>query len=202
VAALLCLLHGRLITCVVGIIWCVVVVNQSSALSNSTECLYSVFGYETNIWHFCFMAVIIIPILSFLVGIIRSAYAESKFLFNALGQISGLFSLVMGVWGILLWTNLTNECDVFYDTNYPSLLLIFKVYVVVLIIGFLSYVCALCLLLVVGTTVIMSMLGGSAERYDSIPDSLSDLQQQQQAEQGQARQQSQASNLPPTTDYV
>eukprot|EP00291_Cryptomonas_curvata_P030850 CAMPEP_0172208092 /NCGR_PEP_ID=MMETSP1050-20130122/34253_1 /TAXON_ID=233186 /ORGANISM="Cryptomonas curvata, Strain CCAP979/52" /LENGTH=48 /DNA_ID= /DNA_START= /DNA_END= /DNA_ORIENTATION= len=48
----------------------------------------------------------------------------------------------------------------------------------------------------------MSMLGGSPERYESIPDSLSDLQQQQQAEQGQAQQQSQASNLPPTTDYV
>ena len=148
------------------------------------------------------MAVIIIPILSFLVGIIRSAYAESKLLFNALGQISGVFSFVMGIWGVLLWTNLTNECDVFYETSYSSLLLIFKVYVVVLIIGFISYVCTLCLLLAVGTTVIMSMLGGSPERYDSIPDSLSDLQQQQQAEQGRAQQQSQASNLPPTADYV
>jgi hypothetical protein len=108
----------------------------------------------------------------------------------------------MGIWGVLLWTNLTNECDVFYETSYSSLLLIFKVYVVVLIIGFISYVCTLCLLLAVGTTVIMSMLGGSPERYDSIPDSLSDLQQQQQAEQGRAQQQSQASNLPPTADYV
>ena len=186
-----------------GIIWCVVVVNQSSALSDSTECIFSVFGYDTNIWHFCFMAVIIIPILSFLVGIIRSQYSESKFLFNALGQISGIFSLIMGIWGIMLWTNLTKECDVFYYTSYPSLLLIFKVYVVVLILCFLSYVCALCLLLAVGTTVIMSMLGGSPERYESIPDSLSDLQQQQQAEQQQqAQQQSQATNLPETTDYV
>ena len=104
----------------------------------------------------------------------------------------------MGVWGVLLWMNITPQCGDFYESNYSSLLLIFKVYVVVLLIGFVSYLCTVCILLVVGTTVIMSMLGGSPDRYDSIPDSLSDLQQQQQQEQRQQ----QTSDLPPTTDYV
>ena len=144
------------------------------------------------------MAIIIVPILSFLVGIVRGAYKESTVLFNALGQVSGILSLIMGVWGVLLWMNITPQCGDFYESNYSSLLLIFKVYVVVLLIGFVSYLCTVCILLVVGTTVIMSMLGGSPDRYDSIPDSLSDLQQQQQQEQRQR----QTSDLPPTTDYV
>jgi hypothetical protein len=149
------------------------------------------------------MAIIIVPTLSFLVGIVRSAYKESTAMFNALGQVSGLFSLLMGIWGILLWMNITPQCADFYETNYSSLLLIFKVYVVVLLIGFVSYVCTACILLVVGTTVIMSMLGGSSARYDSIPDSLIDLQQQQQQQQQQAEQRpTQNNDLPPTTDYV
>ena len=185
--------------CGSGIIWCIVVVNESASLSSSTDCAYSLFGYNTNIWHFCFMAIVIVPTLSFLVGIVRAAYKESTLLFQALGQVSGILSLIMGVWGVLLWLNITPGCAELYETNYFSLLIIFKVYVVVLIIGFVSYVCTACILLVVGTTVIMSMLGGSPDRYDSIPDSLSDLQQQQEE---QRRQQAQNLDLPPTTDYV
>ena len=67
-----------------GIVWCIYVVNQSAVLSSSTDCAYALFGYDTNIWHFCFMAIIIVPILSFLVGIVRGAYKESTVLFNAL----------------------------------------------------------------------------------------------------------------------
>ena len=46
--------------------------------------------------------------------------------------IPGCITLVLSVWGVLLWANMTELCDTYYETHHPLLLAIFHIQVIIM----------------------------------------------------------------------
>jgi hypothetical protein len=82
--------------------------------------------------------------------------------------IPGCITLVLSVWGVLLWANMTEQCHHFYEAEYPNLLLLFKISV---ILGVISFVGVLCMLCVLGSVLVMGlsqMNSGTGAGYHDI----------------------------------
>jgi hypothetical protein len=97
----------------------------------------------------------------------RSAdpYGNSMFLMQL---VPGCTTAVLSVWGVLLWANMTEQCHHFYESEYPNLLLLFKISVILGVISFVGVVCMLC---VVGSVIVMGlsqMNSGTGAGYHDI----------------------------------
>ncbi len=56
-------------------------------------------------------------------------------------------TLVICVWGVLLWANMTSECFEFYSVNFMQLLILFYIDVVMLVAGLISVAIMVCVVL-------------------------------------------------------
>ena len=153
------------------VIWSIFVVVGSSALSENAECSIPLLDYHLNIWWFCAAAVIVMPLFASAVGIIRSTFQESD-AGHAVQHVPGFLSLLLAIWGFLLWYHLTPECEALYGVDNGSLLIVFKINVVMLAVGFIFNICLVCLLVAGLSSMMGSAMGGAPDRYESIPDSL------------------------------
>ncbi len=82
--------------------------------------------------------------------------------------VPGCTTAVLSVWGVLLWANMTEQCHHFYESEYPNLLLLFKISVILGVISFVGVVCMLC---VVGSVIVMGlsqMNSGTGAGYHDI----------------------------------
>jgi hypothetical protein len=142
------------------IIWAVVTIFNSSAAGESA-C-----AGDSNIWTFCLVAVIIMPI----VGCVINMFARLAESAGIIAQtVPSVINLVIAVWGVLLWANMTEECMSFYDNDFNSLLLLFKINVILLSISFVILV----LVVVAGAAALTAALShGKTARYENIPDSV------------------------------
>merc|ERR1712216_480516 len=110
---------------------------------------------DSNIWVFSMAFVIVAPVLgccvSIIQAILRSVDNNAMFFMQF---IPGCITLVLSVWGVLLWANMTEQCHHFYEAEYPNLLLLFKISV---ILGVISFVGVLCMLCVLGSVLVMGL---------------------------------------------
>lgn len=115
-------------------------------------------------------------------------------------------TLFMAVWGVLLWANMSEGCNAYYDEAYWALYLVFKINVVLLIIGFAAILITLCGVLI-ALCVALASVNGRPDRYENIPDTIEEINRQSEAPGGAQRDNdpqraAQASNIPPTETYV
>ena len=92
-------------------------------------------------------------------------YGNAMFL---LQLVPGCTTAVLSVWGVLIWANMTEQCHHYYETEYPNLLLLFKISVILGVIAFVGTVCMLC---VVGSVIVMGlsqMNSGTGAGYHDI----------------------------------
>lgn len=83
-------------------------------------------------------------------------------------MIPSVVNLVISVWGMLLWANMTNECMSFYGNDFSNLLLLFKINVVLLAVSAVVLVIVVCVGVATLTAAISQ--GGKTNRYENIPD--------------------------------
>jgi hypothetical protein len=151
---------GCLLTCSMAavLIWAVFTIAVSSP-AYSAAC-----AADSNIWVFCLLFIIIMPLVGCLVGVV----VQLANLGVVMKMIPSVMNFIIAVWGILLWANLSDDCEKYYTREYPSLLLLFKISVIFLICTFVLLVCALC---IATTTLVGAFTQGGPERYENIPDS-------------------------------
>jgi hypothetical protein len=171
------------------VIWSIVVVCTSSS-AYSVSC-----AEDSNIWLYSLVAVIVMPIVGAIVSAINSILKEFA---SFLQVIPASMTLFMAVWGVLLWANLSSTCNAYYEEAYWALFLVFKINVVLLVIGFVFTLMALCAILV-ALCVTLSSVSSRPDRYENIPDSVEELGSQRNNAEQQA---TQSSNIPATETYV
>ncbi len=135
------------------------------------------------------------PIVGAIVSAINSILKEFA---SVLQVIPASMTLFMAVWGVLLWANLSSNCDAYYSEAYWALFLVFKINVVLLVIGFVVTLIALCAILV-ALCVTLSSVSARPDRYENIPDSVEELGRQRNEVEQQA---AQSANIPATETYV
>jgi hypothetical protein len=112
------------------------------------------------------VAVIIMPIVGCVVNAV-SRFASSVGLLAQM--IPSVINLVIAVWGVLLWANMTEECMGFYENDFSSLLLLFKINVILLSISFVILI----LVIIVGAAALTAAIShGQTARYENIPDTM------------------------------
>ena len=106
--------------------------SESCVATSCWACTSSVACAEdSNIWIFSVAFVIIAPLIACLVSIMQAFMRNVDGSPNMImGFIPSCVTLVLAVWGVLLWANMTGECHHFYETTYPNLLLLFKISVI------------------------------------------------------------------------
>ena len=111
----------------------------------------------------------------------------------------------MTIWGVLLWANMSKQCDAYYSEAYWALYLVFKIHVVLSTIVFVAAMIALCTALVV-LCIALGSVGGRPDRYENIPDSVEEIGRQANSGNGthgsDPQRAAQASNIPATETYV
>jgi hypothetical protein len=122
------------------IIWSVCVIFSSHEAYN-VEC-----ADDANIWVFCMVEVMIIPAIGLLFWIAKRKYGDAMFmgLFQA---VPATLTLIVCVWGVLLWANMTSECFEFYSVNFMQLLILFYIDVVMLVAGLISVGILVCVVI-------------------------------------------------------
>ena len=85
-----------------------------------------------------------------------------------MGFIPSCVTLVLAVWGVLLWANMTGECHLYYEANYPNLLLLFKISVIFGVISFVWFALVTCVV----APKLRQLVSGTGAGYSDIPDSL------------------------------
>jgi hypothetical protein len=144
---------------------------------------------DSNIWVFSMAFVIVAPLIACCVSIAQAFMRNVDGSPNMImGFIPSCVTLVLAVWGVLLWANMTGECHLYYEANYPNLLLLFKISVIFGVISFVGFVCVMCVLGTVLVAGLSQMNSGTGAGYNDIPDSLD-----RDASEGKAEQ---------TEDYV
>jgi len=118
---------------------------------------------DSNIWVFCLLFIIVMPLVGCLVGVVT----QLANLGVVMRMVPSVMNFIIAVWGILLWVNMTKDCDHYYEREYPSLLLLFHISVVFLICTFVLLVCALC---IATTTLAAAFTQSGPDRYENIPD--------------------------------
>jgi hypothetical protein len=177
------------------VIWSIVVVITTSS-AYSVPC-----ASDSNIWLYSLVAVIIAPVVGSVVSAINSAFKETA---GYLQVIPLSMTLFMAVWGVLLWANMSERCNAFYDEAYWALYLVFKINVILLIIGFVVILIALCGVLV-ALCIALASVSGRPDRYENIPDSIDEINRTAGASSGRdtdPQRSAQASNIPETETYV
>mmetsp|Transcript_20060 Transcript_20060/g.47834 ORF Transcript_20060/g.47834 Transcript_20060/m.47834 type:complete len:211 (+) Transcript_20060:99-731(+) len=166
VAVLFCCL-----ICLFSIVLCVygmlVYVVLTSAQAGDSAC-----ASESNIWMYCLTAIIVLPIISCLFSLLSSLSSEQAKLLTAIPNIIGI---VVAVWGLLLWVNISKDCAAYYTEDYPTLLFLFYVLVTITVITFTASICSFCCMIVLLTASVSS--SGTTSRYDDIPDDYNPFQQ-------------------------
>jgi hypothetical protein len=118
---------------------------------------------DSNIWVFCLLIIIVMP----LVGCLVSIVTQLANLGVVVRIVPSVVNFIIAVWGILLWVNMTKDCNEYYTREYPSLLLLFHISVVCVICTFVILVCALC---IATTTLAAAFTQSGPDRYENIPD--------------------------------
>ena len=116
------------------VIWALITIFTSGD-AVSTAC-----GEKFNIWLFCLVTVIIMP----LVGCVTSLVANLGGI-PMLMMIPPVVNLFFFFWGFLMWVAIDTECMIFFEQSYWDLTLLFKINVVLLSITFFLLCCFLCL---------------------------------------------------------
>ena len=152
------------------VIWAVVTIFDT-ADAYSVPC-----AEDSNIWVFATAFVILAPLIACLVSVMQAVMSQGGEGPNMImGFIPSCVTLVLAVWGVLLWANMTGECHNFYETKYPNLLLLFKISVIFGVISFIGFICVLCVLGTVLVTGLSQMNSGTGAGYNDIPDSVEGL---------------------------
>mmetsp|Transcript_52199 Transcript_52199/g.130030 ORF Transcript_52199/g.130030 Transcript_52199/m.130030 type:complete len:199 (+) Transcript_52199:128-724(+) len=144
------------------VIWAVMTIMDTAGAAH-TPC-----ADDSNIWMFCLVAVIVMPVAGCVINLL-SRMADSVGI--VIQMIPSVVNLVIAVWGMLLWANMTDECMSFYDNDYGNLVLLFKINVVLLAVSAILLVCVVCVG-VAALTAAVSQGGGGTSRYENIPDSV------------------------------
>mmetsp|Transcript_48808 Transcript_48808/g.78647 ORF Transcript_48808/g.78647 Transcript_48808/m.78647 type:complete len:299 (+) Transcript_48808:136-1032(+) len=135
------------------IIWALLTITSSGDVA-ATPC-----GAEHNIWLFCLLTVIIMPLSSCVISLIAQLGTLPMLM-----AIPPVVNLGFFVWGFFMWMAIDTECMMFFETSYWDLTLLFKISVVLLSITFFVLFCMVCLggaVLAAGAT--GGGLGGSSE---------------------------------------
>jgi len=160
------------------LIWAVITIFDTSEAS-SVAC-----AEDSNIWIFSVAFVIIAPLIACLVSIMQAFMRNVDGSPNMImGFIPSCVTLVLAVWGVLLWANMTGECHHFYETTYPNLLLLFKISVIFGVISFVGFICVMCVLGTVLVAGLSQMNSGTGAGFHDIPDSADDSGAGNKAEQ-------------------
>lgn len=191
---------------IADIVWAVITIFDATGAA-STPC-----AEDSNIWMFCMVAVIVLPLAGALINIL-SAFATSAGVviqvsdgfafqpFSALPHIRprgpfpqsawlpppprpafflltprpyvtqmipSVVNLVISVWGMLMWANMTDECMSMYNNDYSHLLLLFKINVIIMAISAVILLCVVCIGAAALTAAITQ--GSGTSRYENIPD--------------------------------
>lgn len=141
------------------IVWAVITIFDATGAA-STPC-----AEDSNIWMFCMVAVIVLPLAGALINIL-SAFATSAGV--VIQMIPSVVNLVISVWGMLMWANMTDECMSMYNNDYSHLLLLFKINVIIMAISAVILLCVVC----IGAAALTAALtqGSGTSRYENIPD--------------------------------
>lgn len=83
-------------------------------------------------------------------------------------MVPSAINLVISVWGMLLWANMTDECMSMYGNEYSHLLLLFKINVILLAISAVILLIVVCVGVAALTAVVTQ--GSGTSRYENIPD--------------------------------
>mmetsp|Transcript_48816 Transcript_48816/g.97835 ORF Transcript_48816/g.97835 Transcript_48816/m.97835 type:complete len:209 (-) Transcript_48816:130-756(-) len=119
---------------------------------------------EANIWVYCLTMIIVLPILSCLFTVL-STLANAKYLM----AIPNVLGAIVAIWGILLWVNMSKQCEAFYTEEFPTLLFLFYVLVILTVASIAAALCSFCCMIVL---LAASVSGGSkTPHFDDIPDS-------------------------------
>ena len=89
---------------------------------------------------------IVVPAIGLFIWIAKRHFSDAGFigLFQA---IPATLTLMVCVWGVLLWANMTSECFEFYSVHFMPLLILFYIDVVMLVGGLISVGILVCVVL-------------------------------------------------------
>jgi len=139
---------------------------------------------DSNIWVFSMAFVLIAPMIACCVSIMQAFTKNVDGSPNmVMGFIPSCVTLVLAVWGVLLWANMTGDCHHFYEATYPNLLLLFKISVIFGVISFVGFICVMCVLGTVLVAGLSQMNSGTGAGYNDIPNSSDDSSTPSKAEQ-------------------
>ncbi|EKX51936.1 hypothetical protein GUITHDRAFT_134253 [Guillardia theta CCMP2712] len=85
--------------------------------STSSAC-----GASYNIWAFCLTAVVIMPLIGFIISLTRNNREGASILQFALAMVN----LGISVWGMWLWASISNNCWTYFESSFWDLALLFK----------------------------------------------------------------------------
>jgi len=152
-------------------VWAIITIFDT-AEAYSVEC-----SENSNIWLFSMSFVIVAPVIACAVSIVQHFVRrtdDSGYTQIVVGVIPTCVTLVLAVWGVMLWANMTTECHLFYEKMFPNLLLLFKISVILGLISFVGFICVIC---VIGGAFFLGMAqmsSGTGAGYNDIPDMYDD----------------------------
>eukprot|EP00960_Hanusia_phi_P065066 765988-Hanusia_phi.AAC.13 len=157
------------------IIWSVWVIFDSSSA------YYVPCAEDSNIWVFVLTAVIIVPVTGAIISVIQALFGRNV----TLMIITSCIPFFTGTWGFLLWVNMSRDCEKYYDVHYSSLLLLFKITVILCVLSFITALCTICLLGGAMAAGYSQLNPSSDATYHDIPDSLDESDKQKSSSQEQ-----------------
>jgi hypothetical protein len=94
---------------------------------------------DSWIWLYVLLVIVIPTSMGVVMGFIKGAMAAAD-LESKLGFDTAIFTalpppvlyITLGILGIVLWANMTEECDTYYDTNHGLLVGIFHIQVIIM----------------------------------------------------------------------
>jgi len=116
------------------IIWSLLTIFNSEDVA-ATDC-----GVQYNIWLFCLLTVIIMPLSSCVLSMIANLGG-----IPVLMAIPPVVNLGFFVWGFFMWMAIDTECMLFFESSYWDLLLLFKISVILLSVTFFVLCCMVCI---------------------------------------------------------
>ncbi|EKX51937.1 hypothetical protein GUITHDRAFT_102548 [Guillardia theta CCMP2712] len=115
-----------------------------------------------NIWAFCLTAVVIMPLIGFIISLTRNNREGASILQFALAMVN----LGISVWGMWLWASISNNCWTYFESSFWDLALLFKINVILLAITFFMTLCVMCM----GIMFLGSSIPGSTDSgYQRMP---------------------------------
>jgi len=127
---------------------------------------------DSWIWLYALLAIVIPTSLGFVMGLVKMGLTMADLKKNVGWEVPPIclalpgpvLYIVLGILGISLWANMTEECSDFYDENHALLYVIFKIQVIMLSI---ASIFGLITCFAQGSVMVSQLMGGEKKEDDA-----------------------------------